>query len=117
MNSELELTIVSIFRGGQVLLKNDKKSQENGMNISGSTTGGRKVAKRFTPKFLQIVKGCAMRFFTQSGIVCICISVVGKVPTKCPIYWSDANSRTVVGTLVPCTIKKEKQHFSPHCLH
>ena len=113
MNSALEVTVGSIFRGGQVLSKN-VKSQENGMNISGSTTGGRKVTKRFTPKFLQIVKGCAMQFFTHSGIVCICISVVGKVPTKCPIYRPDANSRTVVGTLVPCTIKKEKQYMEHH---
>ena len=92
------VTVGSIFRGGQVLSKNVKKSQENGINISGSTTGGRKVANRFTPKFLQIVKGCAMRFLAPSGTVCICISVVGKVPTKCPIYWPDANSLNVVGT-------------------
>ena len=84
MNSALEVTVGSIFRGGQVLSKNVKKSQENGINISGSTTGGRKVAKRFTPKFLQIVKGCAMPFFTQSGKVCMPLVLLGKSQLNVP---------------------------------
>ena len=61
-----------------------KKSQENGINISGSTIGGRKVAKRFTPKFLQIVKGCAMPFFTQSGKVCMPLVLLGKSQLNVP---------------------------------
>ena len=80
---KIQIQLGSIFRGGQLLSKN-VKSQENGINISGSTTGGRKVAKRFTPQFLQIVKGCAMPFFTQSGKVCMPLVLLGKSQLNVP---------------------------------
>ena len=83
MISALEVRVGSIFLGGQVLSKN-VKSQVNGINISGSTTRGQKVAKRFTPQFLQIVKGCAMPFFTQSGKVCMPLVLLGKSQLNVP---------------------------------
>ena len=82
------------------------------MSIFGLTTWGRKVAKRFTPELVEIMKGCATRFFARSEVLCICSNVVETVPTKCPMYRSHANSRTVVGTMVPSTIKKEKHQTS-----
>ena len=77
------MTVGSISHGGQVVSKS-VKSQVNGINISGSTTGGRKVAKGFTPQFLQIVKGCAMPFFTQSGKVCMPLVLLGKSQLNVP---------------------------------
>ena len=81
------------------------------MIIFGLTTWGRKVAKKFTPELVEIMKGCATRFFARSEVLCICNNVVETVPTKCPMYRPHANSRTVVGTMVPSTVKKEKHNI------
>ena len=102
MNSALEVTTVDlIFRGGQVPSKWDKYIWLN--------YRGPKSREKIYPTIPSNCERLRDAIFYSIWKSLHAISVVGKVPTKCPIYWSDANSLNVVGTLVPCTIKKEKQ--------